>query len=150
MKKFMVLALIASLLCCFDFSAFASDAASGDYIALHIGSPLVLSGESIKALDSDNPNVVPVIHKDRTLVPLRAVSEHFGASVAYNEMYREASIAYGGRTFFFPIDESYYRIEEDGEAQRIVPFDTEALIMQNRTLVPLRVICEDVLGKTVG
>ncbi|PLX33787.1 MAG: hypothetical protein C0604_02925 [Clostridiales bacterium] len=150
MKKFLVVSLIASLLCCFDFSAFASDDAGGDYIALHIGSPLVLSGESMKALDSDNPNVVPVIHKDRTLVPLRAVSEHFGASVAYNAMDREASIAFGGRTFFFPIDESYYRIEEAGQAQRIVPFDTEALIMQNRTLVPLRVICEDVLGKTVG
>ena len=150
MKKFLVVSLIASLLCCFDFSAFASDDAGGDYIALHIGSPLVLSGESMKALDSDNPNVVPVIHKDRTLVPLRAVSEHFGASVAYNAMDREASIAFGGRTFFFPIDESYYSIEEAGQAQRIVPFDTEALIMQNRTLVPLRVICEDVLGKTVG
>jgi len=150
MKKFLVVSLIASLLCCFDFSAFASDDAGGDYIALHIGSPLVLSGESMKALDSDNPNVVPVIHKDRTLVPLRAVSEHFGASVAYKAMDREASIAFGGRTFFFPIDESYYRIEEAGQAQRIVPFDTEALIMQNRTLVPLRVICEDVLGKTVG
>ncbi len=150
MKKFLVLGLIASLLCCFDFSAFASYAASGDYIALHIGSPLILSGESMKALDSDNPNVVPIIHKDRTLVPLRAVSEHFGASVAYNAVDREASIEFGGRTFFFPIDKGYYRIEEDGEALRIVPFDTEALIMQNRTLVPLRVICEDVLAKTVG
>ena len=150
MKKFLVLALIASLLCCFDVSAFASDATLEDSIALHIGSPLILSGETMKALDSDNPNVVPVIHKDRTLVPLRAISEHFGADVGYEAELREAYIEYGGKRFVFSIDKSNYRIEEDGRETVTIAIDTEALIIQDRTMVPLRVICEDVLGKTVG
>ncbi|MBK5252820.1 MAG: beta-propeller domain-containing protein [Peptostreptococcaceae bacterium] len=150
MKKFLVLTLIASIICCFDVSVFASDATLEDSIALHIGSPLILSGEIMKALDSDNPNVVPVIHKDRTLVPLRAISEHFGADVGYEAELREAYIEYGGKRFVFPIDKSNYRIEEYGRETVTIAIDTEALIIQDRTMVPLRVICEDVLGKKVG
>ena len=150
MKKLFVLTLIASLLCCWNVSAFAAYDVSGDSIALHIGSPLILSGETMKALDSDNPNVVPVIHKDRTLVPLRAISEHFGADVGYEAELREAYIEYGGKSFVFPIDKSNYRIEEDGRETVTIAIDTEALIIQDRTMVPLRVICEDVLNKKVG
>jgi uncharacterized secreted protein with C-terminal beta-propeller domain len=150
MKKLFVLTLIASLLCCWNVSAFAAYDVSGDSIALHIGSPLILSGKTMKALDSDNPNVVPVIHKDRTLVPLRAISEHFGADVGYEAELREAYIEYDGKRFVFPIDKSNYRIEEDGEETVTIAIDTEALIIRDRTMVPLRVISEDVLGKTVG
>jgi uncharacterized secreted protein with C-terminal beta-propeller domain len=150
MKKLFVLTLIASLLCCWNVSAFAAYDVSGDSIALHIGSPLILSGETMKALDLDNPNVVPIIHKDRTLVPIRAISEHFGADVGYEVVPREAYIEYGGKRFVFPIDKSNYRIEEDGRETVTIAIDTEALIIQDRTMVPLRVICEDVLGKTVG
>jgi len=150
MKKLFVLTLIASLLCSWNISAFAVYNISGDSIALHIGSPLILSGETMKPLDSDNPNVVPIIHKDRTLVPLRAISEHFGADVGYGAESREAYIEYEGKKYIFPIDKSNYRIEEEGMDTETVAFDTEALIIQDRTMVPLRVICEEVLEKKVG
>lgn len=119
-------------------------------IALHLGSPLILDGEEMKSLDPDNPNVVPVIHKDRTLIPLRALAEHFGGEVSYNAVDREAIISYDGKDYIFPIDKNHYRIEVDGKSLGTVVFDTETLIMNNRTMVPLRVICEKVLGKTVG
>lgn len=150
MRKFLILLLMTALVAGGGVSAFAAEEMPADAIALHIGSPLILSGETMKALDSDNPNVVPVIHRDRTLVPLRAISEHFGAVVAYDGETREASIAYGGKTFIFPIGKSIYRVEEEGRNPRTAALDTEALIIENRTMVPLRVICEEVLGKTVG
>ncbi len=119
------------------------------YIALHLGSPLIMDGDAVKSLDPDNPNVVPVIHNERTLVPLRSISEHFGAVVSYNAAMREAVIAYNGKSYIFPIGMNHYRIEEAGVPVDSVHFDTETLIMEDRTMVPLRVICEDVLGLEV-
>lgn len=125
-------------------------ALSEESIALHVASPLILHGEEIFPLDSSNPNVVPVIHKDRTLVPLRAISEHFGAEVSYNGTNREAIIKYNGKTYYFPIGKSFYRVEEVTKAVQTIPFDTESLIIQERTMVPLRVIAENILAKKVG
>ncbi len=125
-------------------------ALSEESIALHVASPLILHGEEIFPLDSSNPNVVPVIHKDRTLVPLRAISEHFGAEVSYDGTNREAIIKYNGKTYYFPIGKSFYRVEEVTKAVQTIPFDTESLIIQERTMVPLRVIAENILAKKVG
>lgn len=121
-----------------------------DAVALHIGSPLILTEGRMKALDPDNPNVVPVIHKDRTLVPLRAVSEHFGAEVDYDEVKREAIITYNGKSYFFPIGKNHYRVQEQGKETRTVTYDTETLIIEDRTMVPLRLISESILGLQVG
>ena len=119
-------------------------------IALHLGSPLILSGNDMIPLDSDNPGVVPVIHKDRTLVPLRAISEHFGAEVDFDPVKREASILYKGTKYLFPIDKNYYDVLEGEESSQRVEFDTEALIIQDRTMVPLRIIAEDILDMDVA
>lgn len=149
MKKLILFTLIISLMTT-SIPALATEVLPNDSIALHIGSPLTLTGENIAPLDSNNPNVVPVIHKDRTLVPLRAISEHFGAEVSYNTINREAVIKINGKTYIFPINKNYYRIEEAGKATKTMTFDTEALIIEDRTMVPLRVISEEILGKTVG
>ncbi|HAE42212.1 MAG TPA: hypothetical protein DCG34_04745, partial [Clostridiales bacterium] len=150
MKRLLILMLILVVIGLRPVTAFSEEILPIDSIALHIGSPLILDGDTMKSLDSDNPDVVPVIHKDRTLVPLRAISEHFGAIVSYNETTREASISFNGKTFIFPIDKNYYKVMESGMLQETVTFDTESLIIENRTMVPLRTICEDVLGKVVG
>lgn len=149
MKKLILFTLIILLMTA-SITALAADVLPSDSIALHIGSPLILTGENITPLDSNNPNVVPVIHKDRTLVPLRAISEHFGAEVSYNSIDREAVIKINGKTYIFPINKNYYRIEEAGKTTKTMTFDTEALIIEDRTMVPLRVISEEILGKTVG
>ncbi len=149
MKKLVFTVLILLLMSSMFVSAAGAEIGDGT-IALHLGSPLILDGEDMKTLDSNNPNVVPVIHKDRTLIPLRALAEHFGGDVSYNAVDREAIIAYDGRDYIFPIDKNHYRIEAAGKTLGTVVFDTESLIINDRTMVPLRVICEKVLGKTVG
>lgn len=149
MKRFLILALIMSIIAG-AVPSFAEGNMPAGSIALHVGSPLILSGKDMIPLDSDNPNVVPVIHKERTLVPLRAISEHFDAEVSYNSGSREAVIKYNGKSFIFPIDKNFYRVEEVGKPTSKIAFDTESLIIQDRTMVPLRVVSEDILGKTVG
>lgn len=150
MKKLLILTLIMLIVGVRSVTALSAEILPQDSIALHIGSPLVLVGDTMKSLDSNNPDVVPIIHKDRTLVPLRAISEHFGALVSYSETEREASIFFNGKTFLFPIDKNYYTVMESGVVNKTVTFDTESLIIQDRTMVPLRIIIEDVLGKVVG
>ena len=150
MKKSLLALLFLVLLVQVPSTSFAADLIPQDTIALHIGSPLILSDNIMKALDSENPDVVPIIHKERTLVPLRAISEHFGAVVSYNPILREALIELNGEMYYFPINKNYYRIEKSGVPAKTVYYDTEALIIENRTMVPLRLISEDILGKTVG
>ena len=124
--------------------------ARGNDISLHLGSPLILSGSDMIPLDSENPGVVPVIHNDRTLVPLRAISEHFGAEVDFDPVKREASIMFEGVQYLFPIDKNYYDVLGGEEAATRVEFDTETLIIQDRTMVPLRIIAENILEMDVA
>lgn len=149
MKKLLVFVLLISLI---TGGIPVSSAAlfSEDTIALHVASPLILHGQEIFTLDSSNPNVVPIIHKDRTLVPLRAISEHFGAEVDYDGIGGQAIIKYNNKSFIFPIDKNIYRLEEDGKEAITKTIDTETLIIEDRTMVPLRVISEEILGKNVG
>lgn len=149
MKRLIIILSLIVILLISGIPYFAEDTMTESTIALHIGSPLILNNTDIKALDSENPNVVPMIYKDRTLIPLRAISEHFGAEVSYDSINREAKIRYNGATYVFPIDQNHYRVEKLGFLSKKVEFDTETLIIQNRTMVPLRVISEDILGHTV-
>ena len=124
--------------------------ARGNDISLHLGSPLILSGSDMIPLDSENPGVVPVIHNDRTLVPLRAISEHFGAEVDFDPVKREASIMFEGVQYLFPIDKNYYDVLGGEEAATRVEFDTETRRIQDRTMVPLRIIAENILEMDVA
>lgn len=117
MKK-LISMIIIFVLILQGIQVFAVDTLPQDLIALHVGSPLTLFSGDIKTLDSENPNVVPIIHKDRTLIPLRAISEHFGADVSYNAKDRVANIVFGGKIYDFPIDKNYYTVKQWGKHQR--------------------------------
>ena len=117
-------------------------------IFMYVGSPLILSGEETVFLDPDNFDVAATVYKQRTLVPLRAVAEHFGADVSYDGKEHKAIISYGGKQFVFPIGKAQYQSLVGGVSSTI-EMDTEALLMHDRTMVPIRVIAEELLEKTV-
>lgn len=119
-------------------------------LGLYIGSPLTISKGEMKPLDSSNLNVAPIIYKDRTLVPLRAIAEHFGAEVSYEAASKAAIIKTGEGTFTFYAGKNYYEKTVAGGNPIRTTFDTEMLIRENRSMVPLRVISENILGKEVG
>lgn len=85
------------------------------------------------------PDQKPYINKDnRTLVPVRFVSEALGANVKWDEEIRMVTINQNGRTIKLRIGEKKANVNG-----REVVFDTRAIITpKNRTMVPLRFVSE--------
>ena len=87
----------------------------------------------------------PFIDKNgRTQVPLNAVMSAIGATVTWNGAERIASVEKDGITVDVPIGQKY--ILKDGER---IENDTEALIKDQRTYLPIRVVME-AFGAEVG
>jgi len=93
---------------------------------------LVHNGEAIE-FDSR-----PVIANDRTMVPVRFVTEKLGAEVGWDAEEREVSINHYGDSMILKIDRSYAQI--NGKA---VALDSPPFIKEDRTMVPLRFISEN-------
>lgn len=89
-------------------------------------------------------DVSPFIHKDRTLVPLRQVAEALGLDIQWKAQERQVLIKINDKDYIFFPGEAYYRA---GDAK--VAMDTETMIRNDRTFLPLRVIAE-AMGKPVS
>ncbi|MDR0490881.1 MAG: beta-propeller domain-containing protein [Oscillospiraceae bacterium] len=118
--------------------------ASSSELYLHVGSPIALSDGKILPLDKENPGIVAMVHMNRTLVPLRFVSEFFGADVSYDDGTRTGVVEVGGFKAEFPVGENYFVL--DGKQ---IPLDTQTLVTGGRIMLPLRALCEQVLGLAV-
>ncbi len=85
----------------------------------------------------------PVIKEGRTLIPVRAITEAMGATVTWNSEEKLVTIIKDGKTIVFDLLNNITYVN-DVEATIDVP----AGVMNNRTMVPLRFIAEN-LGLTV-
>lgn len=85
----------------------------------------------------------PVIKHGRTLIPVRAVSEAMGATVEWNDEEKIVTITKDEIIIKFNLAENKVYV---GEAE--VAIDVPAEVMNNRTMVPLRFIAEQ-LGLNV-
>jgi len=72
----------------------------------------------------------PILHNDRTLVPLRFVTESFGADVDWDAQTQTATITLGRNVTTITIGQL-----QDG-------MDVPAMLIDGRTMVPLRFIAE--------
>lgn len=88
-------------------------------------------------------DVEPIIRNDRTLVPLRIISENLGVQVQWNQKERKVSLNKDGEMTYFFIGKPHYI-----RAGRSFSIDTMPIIYKNRTMVPLRAIAE-LYGVTV-
>ena len=93
---------------------------------------VTLDGEVI-----DFPDAKPYIWKDRTLVPIRFVSEAMGADVSWNEADKEVTIVKGRDTIVTHILSSKATLNGV-----VYTFDVSTIIKDDRTVVPLRFIAE--------
>ncbi|MDO5301873.1 MAG: copper amine oxidase N-terminal domain-containing protein [Tissierellia bacterium] len=82
-------------------------------------------------------DVPPMIHRDRTLVPLRVISEAMDAQVAWSQWDRRVTITpqSGSPILEFVVGQPTLWV--DGVAQAL---DTAPLIVRDRTMVPIRAI----------
>ena len=81
-------------------------------------------------------DVAPVIVGDRTLVPIRVVTELLGGTVDWEEETRTVTLTIDGNVLKLVID------------QPIPDFGTSATIIDSRTYVPIRYVME-MLGAEV-
>lgn len=79
----------------------------------------------------------PIIENNRTLVPLRAIFEALEAEVNWDDETRTVTAAKGENSMEMTIGASSYKV--NGEEKEL---DVPARIVNNRTLVPLRVVAE--------
>lgn len=82
-------------------------------------------------------DVEPTIMNDRTMVPIRVISENLGAEVVWNKNTRTVTVIYGSMHLALPIDSDHAVMNE-----MKIPIDSPAVILNERTMVPLRFIGE--------
>ncbi|MGI6604698.1 MAG: stalk domain-containing protein [bacterium] len=104
------------------------------------GSASVEAAPAIKLLINNEQvatDVAPTIVNNRTMVPLRVVSEGLGAQVHWDDKTRSVTVFSGGQEIKLGIGEKTATV--NGEKRQI---DAPAMIIKNRTMVPLRFIGE--------
>ncbi len=95
------------------------------------------------------PDAQPFVDENnRTLIPVRFVAETMGADVSWNQETQTAKIEQDGITINVPIGSDTITVTEDGNSST-VQMDTEAIISESRTYVPIRFVAES-LGAWVS
>lgn len=92
-------------------------------------------------------DVAPFIENDRTMVPLRFVIETLGLEVKWDQPRKMATVynpdsveGLGGTTYFFIGDKHVYA--DQNKKENIAYLDSPAIIVNDRTFVPVRFIAE--------
>ena len=101
------------------------------------GQPVVSDAPSF--LDTDS---------NRTFVPVRFVSQALGASVDWDAAMQQVIITWSGNRILMPILANEATIERADSTINKVTLDAAAIIVNDRTMVPLRFVSE-VLGAEV-
>ena len=83
----------------------------------------------------DFPDQKPIIQNDRTLVPIRFIAESLGYDVEWDSIENAAVIDDGRVKLWIGTDKA----ELDGE---LVTLDTSSVLVNDRTMVPLRAVAE--------
>lgn len=108
-----------------------SQSKAGSAITVHIDGALIQC------------DVPPIIENSRVFLPMRAAAEAMGASVVWDNASRSISVEKGDTTAYFVVgDTTYYH---NGTAKES---DVAPMIVNSRTLLPIRVFAES-LGADV-
>ena len=115
----------------------------GQSVALVLGSPAAYAKGAKTYVDELNLDVSPIEQNGRTLVPVRFISEKFGANVGWDAASETVSVKMGTKEITLKIGSNEMYI--NGEKKIL---DVSAQTINDRTLIPLRALVE-ALGKDV-
>lgn len=107
--------------------------------------PIIMDGQVI------NTEFPSFVHTNRTLVPVRFVSEHYGAKVGWDQKTQTAIVTYGDKEGRFTLDSNIAiingekRILDKYAIPRLATFKNES----PRTMIPLAFMT-DIFGYEVG
>ena len=99
---------------------------------LQIGNSNAIVNGVVVSLDAP-----PVIINNRTLVPLRFISESFGANVVWDPVLRIVDVSFNGTTIKLQINNNLASVN----GKKVI-LDSPPQIIKGRTMVPLRFIVE--------
>lgn len=99
---------------------------------------LWINGDYVKS------DVSPIIENDRTLVPIRVISEALGEQIEWRPDSKQILLQKDELVISFQIDKAFYGL---GDMER--PLDVAPKIINNRTMVPIRSIAE-IFGNEVS
>ncbi|HPD00593.1 MAG TPA: beta-propeller domain-containing protein [Acetivibrio sp.] len=112
-------------------------------IALYIGSSQALVNNEEKQVDSTNAKVMPYIKNDRTMVPVRFISENLGAQVKWDAQSSKVTVSLGDRVVVLTVGSKTMKVGD-----KSVDLDVAPELNEDRTYLPLRGLVEG-LGKKV-
>lgn len=113
------------------------DARKQNVVALKINASTAYAYGKTETIDPDNSKIVPYLKNDRTLVPLRFVSETLGAEVKWEKGWNYCYVVKGDKKIKITFNSA--NIEVNGE---VVTYDAPVEVVQDRTMVPIRFISE--------
>lgn len=114
-------------------------------IILKLGTNKMLVNDKVVLLDDQNPRTMPYLDEnDRTLVPIRCISENLKYSVVWDDQNQTATISNNDSTIIFTINSK--QVKKDNIEKEM---DTEAIIYEDRTYIPLRALMEIGFNKEV-
>lgn len=138
MKKTISIILSIIMICTFTFMGCAAGnetASSNIEIILQINNPNMTVNGLKKPIDAEDTS--PVIVNDHTLLPVRAVIEEMGGDVQWNNDTHQVTLRYNNDEIKLTIASATAQL--NGAMQML---DTAPMIINNRTMLPIRFIAE--------
>ena len=112
-------------------------------VALKVDNPNAYAKGAKTYVDTANLDIKPIVQNGRTLVPVRFISEKFGANVGWEDATQTVTVR--TKTLDISLQIGSVQMLVNGEA---VTLDVPAQTIGGRTLIPLRALVE-ALGKQV-
>ncbi len=121
---------------CMMFAMLTGIAAENDLmLSLQIGNPVMTVNGTEKPIDAEG--TAPVIVNDRTLLPVRAVVEEMGGTVAWNGDTQTVTLNYGENEIRLIINNTTAYLNDTAQTLDVAP-----TIINDRTMLPIRFIAE--------
>lgn len=140
MKRKISLIMVLAVICRFCV-AFA-DVSENNSVMLLVGCSTAMQNGK-KVLIDDDEEVVPQIKDGRTYIPIKFMGDSFGWNVQWDNKSKTAVLSDSNTKIEITIGEKELRKNDE-----IITLDAPALIMNDRTMLPLRSIAE-AFGKEV-
>jgi len=132
-KKFISLVLVLAMIAGLTAGVSTATAATTTTLVLTVGKVNYTLNGATKAGDQ-----APEITNSRTFVPIRLVSEAFGADVNYDPATKTVAVLLGATSFEFIIGKKSVKINGDAALMDAAAYISKA----GRTLIPIRFVSE--------
>ncbi|MCQ6563799.1 stalk domain-containing protein [Paenibacillus mendelii] len=106
------------------------------FFVFEIGSPTMIFNGKTEEIDPDF-KTAPLLIKGTTLLPIRIIIEKLGGTLKWDEAMNTIDIKYNGKSITLQIGHKTALVDNEEKMLHV-----EAVILKNRTMIPLRFVAE--------